>query len=598
MVKRLFVFFSILCAALVLGSCSDSLENKSSLAFEVSEAFFRNVIGDSVSTDGSSQTSYTVKVTVSWENDQNMVQEQSATVNDSGEVSCPTFTFKDLPTGKTVSVDVSIYSGNVLVYKTETPVEKQLVAGENNCKVELTKCVSDIVISIQNKDEINLDSAKEYKLRATFSGDYARTSEWTLTAADNTFRVENLDIGKSVELDVAVYSGDLCVYKTENPVSIKIAEKNEIAVTLVSCIQTAVVWQDCVTKESGNNTYNFFQSKSFDVEQETSALIEKPNSDSYNNDVIYTFDGEGNLWTAITESTDSGKNATFKKYLMENGLYKTEAEKTYDVPIGVDDSIKDIYWDNGTLYALVFNSGNYYLNSYEIENGSFANRLNLQISLPSELATSPSLSTLAVNGLKVFVGSENSVILFWNIITGNAFLNETFTGLEISGFSEITASIGIYDLQIGDGLGNNTDNLYALIRSCTSYIASDTSTIYSNGALVEIDVNNYTVKLYGNNIETQTISIIDGTNTSGKDHDFICPNINDNENFFGPAKFVALVPKKLVILDDGLSADDSNKKLINNDYLFEFDIASKVIVKGAKVTSSVPETSGEVLTDW
>lgn len=95
MIKRLFVFFSILCAALFLGSCSDSLENKSSLAFKVSDAFFRDVVGDSVSTGDSSQTkSYTVKVTVSWENKQNMVQEQSVTVNDSGEISCPTLLLK------------------------------------------------------------------------------------------------------------------------------------------------------------------------------------------------------------------------------------------------------------------------------------------------------------------------------------------------------------------------------------------------------------------------------------------------------------------------------------------------------------------------
>ncbi len=593
MVKRLVVFFSILCAAFVLGSCSDSLENKSSLAFEVSEAFFRNVIGDSVSTDGSSQTSYTVKVTVSWENNQNMVQEQSATVNDSGEISCPTFTFKDLPTGKTVSVDVSIYSGTVIVYKTETPVEKQLVAGENKCAVELTKCVSDVDISIQNKDEIKLDSAKEYKLRATLSGDYERKSEWTLTSADNTFSVENLDIGKTVELDVAVYSGNLCVYKTENPVSIKIAEKNEIAVTLVSCIQTAVVWQDCVTKESGSNTYNFFQSKSFDVEQETSALIEKPNGDSYNNNVIYTFDGDGNLWTAIAKSTDSGKNVTFNKYLMETGLYKTETEKSYDVAIGADEYVKDIYWDNGTLYALVFSAGKFYLNSYEINNDKFEKGLNLLITFPD--GTSPSLSTIAVNGSKVFVGSEDSVILFWNIITEN-ILKETFTGLEISGFSETDDnSIGISDLQIGDGFGYKADKLYALVRNCTSSIYNTSKTVYSNGALVEIDIGSYKCTSYGYDANINDVELLDTENSKNIDISFICPADNNSNNFFGPIKFVAIVPKKLVLLDDGISISDT--KLKNNDNLFEFDIANKTIKKGISVSASVPSGTS-VATDW
>ncbi len=597
MVKRLFVFFSILCASLVLGSCSDSLENKSSLAFEVSEAFFRNVVGDSISADGSSQTSYTVKVTVSWENNQNMVQEQSATVNDSGAVSCPTFTFKDLPTGKTVSVDVSIYSGKVLVYKTETPVKKQLVAGENNCTVELTKCVSDVVISIQNKDEIKLDSAKEYKLRATLSGDYERNSEWTLTSADDTFSVENLDIGKSVKLDVAVYSGNLCVYKMETPVSITIAEKNDIAVTLLSCIQTSVVWQDCVTKESGSNTYNFFQSKSFDVEQETSALIEKPNGDSYNNNVIYTFDGEGNLWTAITESTDSGKNLTFNKYLMENGLYKTEVEKLYDVSIGVDDSIKDIYWDNGTLYALVFSAGNYRLNSYEIENDSFGNRLNLQINLPSEDTTSPSLSTLAVNGSKVIIGAEDSASVFMNYIENGKFPAEfkSVGTIELSGLTDIN-DICVTDIQFGDGLGYNTSNLYVLVRNYNKNLATDCSKIISNGALVEINIDSLDLNLYGIELTSaKDVTLIYDT-TSTLPCSFISPSVDSN-NFFGPMKFVALVPKKLVILDDGIYLNDSNDKLKNNDNLFEFDIAEKTIMKGISVSASVPY-AGSVATEW
>lgn len=593
MVKRLFVFFSILCAALVLGSCSDSLENKSSLAFEVSEAFFRNVVGDSVSTDGSSQTSYTVKVTVSWENDQNMVQEQSATVNDSGKVSCPTFTFKDLPTGKTVSVDVSIYSGNVLVYKTETPVEKQLVAGENNCTVGLIKCVSDVVISIQNKDEIKLDSAKEYKLRATFSGDYERKSEWTLTPADNTFSVENLDIGKSVELDVAVYSGNLCVYKTESPVPITIAEKNEIAVTLVSCIQTAAVWQDCVTKESGNNTYNFFQSKNFDVEQETSALIEKPNGD-----VIYTFDGEGNLWTVIEESTDSGKNVTFYKYLMETGLYKTEVEKPYDVSIGVDDSIKDIYWDNGTLYALVFSAGNYYLNSYEIENDSFANRLNLKIKLPSD-TTSSSLSTLAVNNSKVFVASEDSSSIFVNDIVDEKFVSSEFSvigSFNISGLTD-TGNICVTDLQFGDGLGNYVDKIYALVRNYTSSFDNTASVVYSNGALVEIDIESVSYKLHGYEDISKSVKL---SSSSTSEAVFYAPSADDSDKFFGPTKFVALVPKKLVILDDGISfteGTDGIASASNNDNLFEFDIATSSIKKGISVTASVPYASS-ISKDW
>lgn len=539
MVKRLFVFFSILCAALVLGSCSDSLENKSSLAFEVSEAFFRNVVGDSVSTDGSGQTSYTVKVTVSWEKKQNMVQEQSATVNDSGEVSCPTFTFKDLPTGKTVSVDVSIYSGNVLVYKTETPVEKQLVAGENNCTVELTKCVSDVVISIQNKDEIKLDSAKEYKLRATFSGDYERKSEWTLTSADNTFSVENLDIGKSVELDVAVYSGNLCVYKTESPVLITIAEKNGIAVTLENAISTAAVWMNKISIPT------FYQSERYD-----SAEMEFKGNFSY-----YTFDSDGNLWIVKSAPAASESKVYFYEYVMDSGLYTTtEDGEPYTVTIGANQSVVDIYWDNSTLYALVKDGNNdtpvFYLNSYTIKGDELSAGLSsLQINLPSENTTSPSLSTLAVHDSKVVVASEDSSSVFVNDITTGNFLVDfiKIDSINSSEFSD-ACDVCITDLQFGDGLGNYTDKIYALVKIKNkpdngNQITSDMNPIYSTGSLVEMDATSYKLKTFGNSSKIQEVTLL----SSGNDVqcNFYCPDIDsDVENFFGPTKFVALVPKK------------------------------------------------------
>lgn len=507
MVKRLVVFFSILFAAFVLGSCSDSLENKSSLAFEISEAFFRNVIGDSVSTDGSSQTSYTVKVTVSWENNQNMVQEQSATVNDSGEISCPTFTFKDLPTGKTVSVDVSIYSGTVIVYKTETPVEKQLVAGENNCKVELTKCVSDVIISIQNKDEIKLDSAKEYKLRTTLSGDYERTSEWTLTSADNTFAFENLDIGKSIKLDVAVYNGTLCVYKMESPVPITIAEKNEIAVTLENAISTAAVWMNKISIPA------FYQSKKYDSE----------GTEFKGNGSYYTFDSDGNLWSVMSAPSSSASTVTFYEYVMDSGLYTTTEDgkpyKTYTVTIGANQSVLDIYWDNSTLYALVKDGNNdtpaFYLNSYTINDEELkAGESSLQIKLPSEDTTS-SLATLAVNDSKVFVASEDSSSIFVNDITNGNFLVDfiKIDSINSSEFSD-ACDVCITDLQFGDGLGNYTDKIYALVKiknkpANGNQITSDMDTIYSTGSLVEMNATSYELKTtFGNSSKSQKVTLL------------------------------------------------------------------------------------------
>ena len=598
MVKHLFVFFSILCATFVLASCSDSLDNKSSVSFAISEAVFREVISSDVSGDisdsdqGETKT-YSVEVTVSWEKDQNRSKTETVFADSSGTISCPTFKFDDLPAGKTVKVEVSIYNGELLVYKTETPEEIELKPGENACDLELTKCIADLVISIENKEEIALDETASYKLVAQLSGDYDFKSETLIANKNTTLPIENLSIGKTVNLDVAIYKDTLCVYKMAEPKSITISETKEIAVTLKNAVSTAAVWIN-------NINYAFYQSKSYDAE----------GNEFKGSGSCYTFDGDGNLWSAMSAPDSAESKADFYKYVMESGLYTTTEDgnpyKTYTVTIGANQSVVDIYWDNSTLYALVKYSNNntsaFYLNSYAINanDDTLTPKLNsLEITLPSEDTTSPSLSTLAVNGSKVIIGAEDSASVFMNYIVNGKFVSSEFSAVgsfNISGLTD-TGNICVTDLQFGDGLGNYADKIYALVRNYTASFDNTASVVYSNGALVEIDIESVSYKLHGYENISKSLKL---SSSSTPDTIFYAPSADDSDKFFGPTKFVALVPKKLVILDDGISfteGTDGIASASNNDSLFEFDIATNSIKKGASVVSSVPYASS-ISKDW
>ncbi len=594
MVKHLFVFFSILCATFVLASCSDSLDNKSSVSFAISEAVFREVISSDVSGDisGSDQgetKTYSVKVTVSWEKDQNRTKTETVSADSSGTISCPTFKFDDLPAGKTVKVEVSIYDGELLVYKTETPEEIELKPGENACDLELTKCIADLVISIENKEEIALDETASYKLVAQLSGDYDFKSETLIANTNTTLPIENLSIGKTVNLDVAIYQDTLCVYKMAEPKSITISETKEIAVTLKNAVSTAAVWIN-------NINYAFYQSKSYDVE----------GTEFKGNGTCYTFDSDGNLWSVNSAPASSKSNIRFYEYVMDSGLYTTTEDgksyQTYLVTMGANQSVVDIYWDNSILYALVKDSNNdssaFYLNSYTVNGEDLKLDLNLKIEFSSEETTSPSLTTLAVHDLMVFVASDDSSFIFVNKIVNKIFF-QTFTKVINYDFSSYkNAEVCITDLQFGDGLGNYNDKIYALVKiknkmTDGNQINSSVTDIYSSGFLVAIDTETYSddEKTFGLKNTLQQVTLLSSGN--GKSCSFYGPNIDSDENaFFGPTKFVALVPKKLVILDDGVSIDKDKKCIKNNDNLFEFDIATGVISKGAKVSASMATVSG------
>lgn len=589
MLKRIVLFFSILCAGLILNSCSESLDRTSSVSFKLSDSFFREALNSgsiSISDSASAAKGYVVKVSVSWDKG-NRFEYDKVSFDDEGNIVCPEFTFEDLPAGKTVKIDVSISCGGTVIYNMK-PVEKELKAGANECQVTLEKQVADVAISIANKDSLNLDSSYKLLVEITDSSNKTAKSEYPIDETNIYTIAQDKTIGETLKIEVSVYNNSLCLYKTLEPVSATVDKENIINVTLSNAVSTAAVWQNRMGADVSENNFELFQNKSYKGSQVTDSLV------ALDYTGIYTFDSNGNLWVATVDADTN--EMIFNIYEMDSNelIYNSSAIRSYSINLP-DESEEplDIYWDNDTLYIL-FNDNDdsvypYNVKTYRIENEKFLNRQDVD------------LTDFTANNVPVALAAHLGKI----IIVSRAAIYYSIPDLKLSGelvdlssyITEYGSIPPITDLQFGDGLGNDTDKLYVLVRNCSSIISNtdSDSTYYSSGALVEIDVENLesNYKLYGNAAENNTVQITAAG--TAKDVVFVSPV--DDSNFFGPYKFVALAPRKLVILDDGVSVDTDNKKLTNNDALFEFDIAEKTITKGKSVSASVPYVSG-FATDW
>lgn len=195
-----------------------------------------------------------------------------------------------------------------------------------------------------------------------------------------------------------------------------------------------------------------------------------------------------------------------------------------------------------------------------------------------------SLNQIAVYGNDIYV-SDNSndciVKISFELNNGQATAGtpEVFYSSISTDFPDSTTALKITDLQIGDGYGNNTDTLFALVRDIDS--DSPQTTYYSRGGLVSISTVNKDSIVYG--YSNSNYTTVTGTD-SGSDvkYNLYSPAGSSETGFFGPTHFCAVVPKKLVILDDGyiLSANDSGRISVSKkDGFMEFDIAGKSLKK-------------------
>lgn len=444
-----------------------------------------------------------------------------------------------------------------------------------------------------------------YTLKIAISGDYTAEKELEIsdTSETQTISFEDLTAGWTLAVEVSIYEGVILRYTNSDSITLKSGE-NTLNLALSKYVSTPSVWLYKSKADAKNAALN--QTLSYNSSS-TSTL-----SENVSTTLPYAFDENGNLWTA-----DLSSDFTLTKYSLSSstGLYNASGNSYTISGISSTSKLADICYDvsKDYIYILVANS--------DTESTVYA----VDISAPSELKSSLTLSNsatvssqsvtinpsqIAVYGNTVYIAGSAS--LYGNITIksyGQIFkISFTDDGTSATSYTPdhlttlCTASvldgydltnetnIEISDLQIGDGLGNDTTTLYALVRSCTSsFTALENFIIYSRGAFVSIDTSasSPTPVVYGWTNFSQTASssnpVYSGT--------FYSPSSTTGTDLFGPSHFAAIVPKKLVFVDDGISYE-SDGTFNNQDSLVEFDIANASLSKGASVSATIPYASG------
>lgn len=313
----------------------------------------------------------------------------------------------------------------------------------------------------------------------------------------------------------------------------------------------------------------------------------------------YCFDKNYNLWTAIP-----GDDLTLNKYSMKvsTDSYSTDPDLTKQ--LSEITSLSDMCYDcvNSYIYLLV--SGDASVGVYAVSTGSEpAIVASTQIDI-STLENAGTFTNIAVNGNDFyFADSSCNVYKATGTVTSGSIVIETPTFVNNLASSDILEgydsskydtydSISITDLQFGDGLGYGTENVYALVKETSDGLGFTTHPdyFYSRGALVKINATDGSIeKPFGWTSGQKELKYT----YNNKDYtDYYCtPDATDlaTTAFFGPEKFCAVVPKKIVVVDDGFywkAGDTGDGKIKNKDSIVEFDIAGSTLTRGSASISA------------
>ncbi|MCI5540975.1 MAG: hypothetical protein MR385_02600, partial [Treponema berlinense] len=140
-------------------------------------------------------------------------------------------------------------------------------------------------------------------------------------------------------------------------------------------------------------------------------------------------------------------------------------------------------------------------------------------------------------------------------------------------------------------LGYGTENVYALVKETSDGLGFTTHPdyFYSRGALVQINTTDGSTNISGWTSKQKELKYT----YNDKDYTdyYYIPDATDlaTTAFFGPEKFCAVVPKKIVVVDDGFywkAGDTGDGKIKNKDSIVEFDIVGSTLTRGSASISA------------
>lgn len=358
----------------------------------------------------------------------------------------------------------------------------------------------------------------------------------------------------------------------------------EFNFTFLTPTRSAAVW-------FSGEQYNYSMKQIYDYTDSaaTESIIKENLTSKY-----YCFDKNYNLWTAIP-----GNALTLNKYSMKvsTGSYSTTPDLTNQ--LSEITSLSDMYYDCVNEYIYLLVSGDSAVSVYAVSTGSEP-AVVARAQIDSSNLKTTTLTNIAVNGNDFYfadssdsscnvykaTGTVTSGSIKTLTLVKNLTLSDILEGYDSSKHDDYYDSISITDLQFGDGLGDGTENVYALVKETSSAIgmnSPNTDYFYSRGALVKINATDGSHNIFGWTSDVKELSY----NYNGSPYkDYYCtPDATDSSKtfFFGPEKFCAVVPKKIVIVDDGFywkAGDSGDGAIKNKDSIVEFDIDNSTLTRG------------------
>lgn len=539
------------------------------------------------------------------------------------------FTIENLTAGQTILVDVSVFCGNTQYYKTKEKKTLTLVEGDNSVDIVLTSVLGNTDITVIDKLNFSI-SPESFAEKVTISAKYSTDSS---TSYENnspipynndtlTFSLSGLDDYNLDDETVTWYLNGDTTLQGSNETSFIPYEQSGLNIddsNMIVCYVTingttyatsmrftfnvarsAAVWFDKVNVTYVDQ-YEYYSLNQLGNDGNTATNATKLISD-LNESPIYCFDKNFNLWAAVNSDT----GLVLKKYsmILSSGLYNT-TETTSIVNENIITTPIDMTYDATTEYF-------YFLEKDENENAGYTlhktfvddsdstytdKTLTLSITdtvTPNQIAVCGDIIYVAGSDCNIYKGTGVGTMDELNIDSTTPIASlASDTILENYNAETEAKYLSITDLQIGDGLGNDTSSLFALVREYSDggerlNMSDDNDSIYSKGALVKVVLSD-TVSVTSYGWTTGETSITDNYGSTGT---LYAPNSSSlNVEFYGPTHFVAVLPKRLVILDDGISATEEKGKLKNMDSLVEFDIEESSLSRGASVGATKPITA-------
>lgn len=357
----------------------------------------------------------------------------------------------------------------------------------------------------------------------------------------------------------------------------------EFNFTFLTPTRSAAVW-------FSGEEYNYSMKQIYDYTDSAAkeSIIKENLTSKY-----YCFDKNYNLWTAIP-----GNALTLNKYSMKvsTGSYSDTPDLTKQ--LSEITILSDMYYDCVNEYIYLLVEGDSAVSVYAVSTGAEP-AIVASAQIDSSNLKTTTLTNIAVNGNDFYFADKfcnvykatrtvtsDSIAIKPPTLVKELATSDILEGYDSSKHDDYYDSISITDLQFGDGLGYGTENVYALVKETSSSIGMNspsTDYFYSRGALVKINATEGSIEKFGWTSKQTTLSY---TYNGGSYTDYYyIPDVTDSANtaFFGPEKFCAVVPKKIVIVDDGFywkTGDSGDGVIKNKDSIVEFDIAGSTLARG------------------